>query len=167
MSMARILGASTRKSEPDTRKAHASLRVMGDDLNPEQVTRILRVVPTVAYSKGERYGMAAGRDLIGHTGLWLLSTERLVASDNLQRHLAYLLGTLVPGRQDVGPLIQLHALLAHRKGLKADISCFWHGRHGAKRPSIPKFVTEIAKLIPAEVESDFDTDSEETERRRA
>jgi hypothetical protein len=156
-----------RRSEPDTRKTYASLRVMGDDLDPEQVTRILRVVPTTAYAKGDKYPAAGGRELIGRTGVWLLSTDGLVASDNLHHHLAFILGILVPGRQDVGPLTQLHSLLAHRKRLSADIGCFWHGRFGAKRPSVPRIVSEIAKLIPADVETDFDTDSEEADRRRA
>ena len=124
-----------RKSEQDTRKTYASLRVMGDDLNPEQVTRILRTVPSIAYAKGEQY--KAGKNNItehpGRTGLWLFSTDGIVASDNLHHHLFYILGILVPGRQDVAPLAHLHGLLTYQKGLQADVACFWHGRFGALR----------------------------------
>ena len=170
MSSAKTWGTYMRRSEQDTRKTYASLRVTGDDLDPEQVTRILRVVPTVAYAKGAIYQSGKGERIAektGRTGLWLLSTDGLVASDNLQHHLFYILGVLVPGRQDVTPLAQLHSLLTQQKGLRADVSAFWHGRFGAKKPSIPRAVPEILKLLPADLETDFDTDSEDANRRRA
>jgi hypothetical protein len=142
--------------------------VTGDALDPQQVTRILRVVPTTAYTKGEKYwGGERTGEIVGRTGVWLFSTAGIVASNQLSHHLAYLLGILLPGRQDAAPLVHLHALLARQKGLRADVACFWHGRFGGKRPSIPKGVSELLKLIPAELETDFDTDSEEAERRRA
>ena len=168
MSTAKTWGTSMRRSEQDTRKTYASLRVMGDDLDPARVTRILRLVPTIAYAKGGKYQAGnEGPELIGRTGLWLFSTDGIVASDNLHHHVFHILGLLIPGRQDVAPLAHLHGLLAHQKGLRADLACFWHGRYGAKRPSIPRVVPEILKLIPAELETDFDTDSEQAELRRA
>ena len=124
-------------------------------------------MPTIAYAKGEQFKAPADSERTGRTGLWLLSTDGLVASDNLQDHLAFILGVLIPGRQKASPLAKLHALLAQDKRLRADLACFWHGRYGAKRPSIPRYVSEIAELIPAELELDFATDSKEADRRRA
>lgn len=168
MSTAKSWGTSVPRSEQDTRKTYASFRVIGDNLVPEQITRILKVVPTTAYAKGERFQSTADqKERTGRTGVWLLSTAGIVASDNLHDHLAYLLGVLIPGRQDARPLAQLHNLLAQQKGLHADLACFWHGRHGAKKPSIPKFVSDMLKLIPAELEIDFATDSAEAQRQRA
>jgi hypothetical protein len=122
----------------------------------------------MAYAKGERYraGERTG-DLIGKTGLWLFSTDGVVASDNLLHHLAHIVSILVPGPTDVGPLAHLHALLTHHKGIRADLSCFWHGRFEAKRPSIPRAYSEFLKVIPADLALDFDTDSQAAERRRA
>jgi Domain of unknown function (DUF4279) len=156
------------KSEHITRKTYASFRVKGDSLDPQQVTRILRAVPTIAYRKGEKYfaGERSGY-LTGQTGLWLLSTNGIVASDNLHHHLLYIVGILVPDRHDIEPLTGLRALLAHQKTITADLACFWHGRFGEKKPSIPKMVTEVMKLLPADLEADFGTDSRESERQSA
>src|SRR5438034_8055127 len=101
MSTAKNWATSSPRSETNTRKSYASLRVMGDSLDPKQVTRVLKVVPTIAYAKGERFKAPADRaERTGRTGLWLLSTDGLVASDNLHDHLAFILGVLIPGRQE-------------------------------------------------------------------
>lgn len=165
MRTATTLGMSSTRSE--TRKTYATFRVSGDRLDPEQVTRVLRHVPTVAYAKGEKYfaGQRTGY-LTGRTGVWLVSTRDIVASDNLHDHLLYVIGMLIPGRQNIMPLAHLRALIA-RKGLRAELSAFWHGTHGAKKPAIPRAVTEVMKLLPGEIEADFDTDHGEDELQRA
>jgi hypothetical protein len=161
MNTAKTSGISTMRSEDsDTRKTYVTFRVVGDILDPDQITRTLRVVPTVAYAKGEKYpaGKRTG-ELIGRTGVWCLSTDGVVASDNLRYHLAYFLGILIPGRQDAVPLLHLQGLLSRNKTLRADLLCFWHGRAGAKRPSVPKIVSQVMKSLPATIETDFDVDS--------
>jgi hypothetical protein len=161
MNTVKTSGISMMRSEnPDTRKTYVTFRVVGDSLDPDQITRTLRIVPTIAYAKGEKY--AAGKrtgELIGRTGVWCLSTDGVVASDNLKHHLAYLLGILIPGRQDAAPLLHLQRLLSRDKTLRADLRCFWHGHARAKRPSVPKIVAEVMKLLPATIETDFDVDS--------
>ena len=70
------------RSEPaDTVKTFATLRIVGDQLIPEQVTRILKIVPTRAYAKGQSYygGERTGQ-LVGKTGVWYFATHRTVAS---------------------------------------------------------------------------------------
>jgi hypothetical protein len=156
------------KFEHGAQRTYASLRIRGDSLDPDQVTRMIRVFSTISYAKGTKYfaGEQTGR-LIGRTGVWLFSTKDLVASKNLSHHLLFIVGILVPHPKDFGPLTHLHALLAKQKDLRADVACFWHGRFGEKRPSIPRAITEFLKLIPAELEVDFETDSEEAELREA
>ena len=151
----------------DTRKTFATFRVSGDALDPEQVSRILRHVPTVAYAKGQQYfGGERTGPLVGKTGMWLLSTKDIVASGALHDHLSYITGLFVPERQNIIPLTQLRTLIA-RKRLRAELSAFWHGALGAKHPPIPKGVSEVMKLLPADIEIDFATDQSEPERRRA
>jgi uncharacterized protein DUF4279 len=161
MNAAKISGIYTTRSEDrDVRKTYVTFRVTGDGLDPNQITKALRIVPTIAYAKGEKY--PAGRrtgELIGRTGVWCLSTDGVVASGKLQEHLAYLLGILIPGRQDAAPLLHLQSLLLRDKTLRVDLRCFWHGRAGAKRPSIPKFVAQVMTSLPATIETDFDVDS--------
>jgi hypothetical protein len=157
--VAKISATSTTKSAaPEPVKAYATLRVAGDQLVPEQVTRILKVVPRTAYSKGERYsGGPRSPDLTGRTGVWYFTTDGVVAGNRLQDHLAFLMRLLTPASGNIGPLLPLQQLL-RRRSLRMVVTCFWHGPAGARRPSIPRSVTETLKSLPAEIETDFDLD---------
>jgi hypothetical protein len=106
------------KSESgDTVKTFATLRIVGDQLVPEQVTGILKIVPARAYGKGETYhGGERTGDLVGKTGVWYFATDR---------------------------------------------------RIGVKPPAIPRAVTEFFRRLPAEIETDFDTDEEPAAQRFA
>ena len=125
---------------------------------PNEVTNILKILPTAAYAKGEHYsGGPRSPDLIGRTGVWYFSTRGVVAGNQLADHLAFLARVLLPGSGEAGPLPRLQQLL-RRKSLNVSLSCFWHGPADARKPSIPRSVTDLLKLIPAEIETDFDTD---------
>ena len=137
-------------------KAYATFRITGDALVPEQVTRLLRIVPTRAYSKGEHYaGGPRSPDLIGRTGVWYFCTEGIVAGSRLSDHLIFLLRQVIPEPEQVGALRQL----LQRKSLRATLTCFWHGARGSRRPSIPRSMTERLKQIPVAVGTDFDTEA--------
>ena len=139
-------------------RAFATLRVAGDDLVPDEVTRILKIVPTTAYAKGEHYSAGSrSADLVGRTGVWFFSTKGVVAGNLLADHLAFLARLLLPGSGEVGPLPRLQQVL-RRRSLRVSLSCFWHGPAGARKPSIPRSVTHLLKLIPAEIETDFEVD---------
>jgi hypothetical protein len=151
------LGTSTIASTADdTVKAYASLRFAGDELEPSEISGILGVDATRAYGKGERYfagprtGMIAGR-----TGIWLLSTDEVVSGSDLDRHISYLFKLIFA--HDADRFARLHQLIADR-GLKAQVSCFWHGQAGARAPEIPAFAIDAFRRLPADIETDFDTD---------
>jgi hypothetical protein len=140
-------------------RAFATLRVAGDDLVPDEVTKVLKIVPTTAYAKGEHY--AAGPrspDLVGRTGVWFFSTKGVVAGNQLADHLGFLARLLLPGSGEAGPLPRLQQLV-RRRSLRVAVSCFWHGPAGGRKPSIPRSVGDVLKLIPAEIETDFDADA--------
>lgn len=150
----------TRTSEPV--RAFATLRVAGDELVPDEITKILKIVPTAAYSKGEHHSAGPrSPDLIGRTGVWFFSTKGVVAGAQIADHLAFLARLLLPGSGEAGPLPHLQQLLRRRTTLRVSLSCFWHGPAGARKPSIPRSVTDLLKLIPAEMETDFDVDEAE------
>ena len=65
----------TTKSDPRTLTTYASLRFIGDRLEPSRLTELLREQPTTAYRKGEVYKRSRGCEVQGRTGLWLLSTK--------------------------------------------------------------------------------------------
>jgi hypothetical protein len=151
------LATSTTKSEADgTVKAYATLRFAGDSLEPEEISNVLGVVPTRANRKGARYfaGPRTG-ELTGHTGIWLLSTDNVIAGCDLDRHLSYLVNLIF--ESEPGRAVALRRLIAGRD-LKAHVSCFWHGRAAARPPSIPGLVIEAFRQLPAEIEIDFGTD---------
>ncbi len=54
-----------------TVRTFATFTVVGDRLDPDEVTEILKIRPNLAYAKGEKYdaGERAG-PLMGKTGVW-------------------------------------------------------------------------------------------------
>src|SRR5713101_1620324 len=156
---------STTKSESaGALRAFATFRVAGDQLLPEQVTKILNIRPTRAYKKGQRYSAGdRSPNLRGRTGVWYFSTDSLVPSTRLEDHLTFLVRLLFPG--NLTPLVELHHLI-QKRSLEAHVTLFWRGRHKAKKPVLPSVATQFFKLVPADVEFDAQTISNEPPRRR-
>jgi hypothetical protein len=144
----------------------ATLRIVGDDLIPEQVTKFLKLVPTVSYAKGEYYSAGKrGGQVLGRTGLWYLSTDGIVASGDLNDHLHYILSSLLGGARHTSnnaAIFTANVLqfkkFVDRQSLKIVITCFWYGQIGSKRPVVRRIFKEIFDFIGAEMELDFDTD---------
>jgi Domain of unknown function (DUF4279) len=136
-------------------RAFATFRIAGDNLVPDQVTKLLGLQPTLAYAKGQSYKRSPKRpELIGRTGIWYYSTDTFKSS-HLADHLKLLLSQIAldhPERRN-----QLKRLL-ERNSLRAVMTFFWAGPAGAKPPSIPNQVVETLKSIPVDIERDFDTD---------
>jgi hypothetical protein len=98
MSTARRLATFSTGTDPQTdRKAFVTLRFAGDDLDPAGISAILPIAPTRAHRKGEQFfaGPHAGQ-LRGRTGIWFLSTNKLIPSDDLGDHLEFVRTLLCP-----------------------------------------------------------------------
>ena len=98
MSRGNRLATSTTKTDVKAdRKAFVTLRFAGDELDPREISAILPVKPTRAHKKGEEFfaGPNAG-NLRGRTGIWFLATDKLVHSDDLRDHLAFVQRLLYP-----------------------------------------------------------------------
>lgn len=52
------------------RKTAATLGFYGDDLDPDEVTTLLHVQPTVGIAKGGRWKTTLGVEKVAHTGSW-------------------------------------------------------------------------------------------------
>lgn len=75
-------------------KSVATLRIMGDDLNPVEITALLGHAPTESQTKGdELIGRATGNKRIARIGLWRL-TATPSEPENLDAQIAELLGKL-------------------------------------------------------------------------
>jgi hypothetical protein len=136
--------------------AYASLRFMGDRLEPEQLTALLGTEPTLAYRKGEIYKRSRGHEIKGRSGLWLLTTRRRFDSLRLQDHFEELLNVLFPEGDD--RLIEPLRALMKRDDLESNVTCFWYGEHGATAPEIAEETRTAFAEIGATIETDFQTD---------
>ena len=71
----------------------ASLRIFGDDLQPEEVSRILGCAPTKAWPKGRVQVSKSGHEMIKKTGAWLLHASD-AEPENLDGQVVELLAKL-------------------------------------------------------------------------
>lgn len=58
------------------KKVIASLYLKGDDLDPAEITKVLRLMPTVSQTRGEVHRTLSGREFVTQTGLWGLVIDR-------------------------------------------------------------------------------------------
>ena len=79
---------------PALERAVATLRISGDELIPEEISKLLGAAPTYAHGKGEVIPVGtSGRTRIGKSGLWNLSAEP-TEPENVDAQVVELLGKL-------------------------------------------------------------------------
>ena len=88
-------GMSWLDENPNCARTYAAFRLAGDTLDPDEITVALELQPSLALKKGQE--MPAGR--IGParrqpTGVWSLSTDEVISSTSLERHLLHLHSSL-------------------------------------------------------------------------
>ena len=95
----------------------ATLRIADDTLDPEIVTEQLGIHPTRMYQSGE----VRGRSRLPHkSGVWLLSTDEIVRTRNLDVHLDWILDQ-VEGKANVFEFF-------HQAGYEIYMYCLWASR---------------------------------------
>jgi hypothetical protein len=135
-------------------RAFATFRVAGDKLDPDELTKLLGIHPTLAYAKGQRYSTGPhSPDLKGRTGVWFVSTDHQVQSSRLADHIRWLLDEVEPHKTQLKRFID-------QEGLHAVVTCFWHGPSGSKPPVISAQTLKSIESVPAKLEVDFGTDDE-------
>src|SRR5579884_2454677 len=89
--------SSTKAELPEAGKVFASLGFVGDRLQPQHLTDILRISPTKSWRKGELFRPGPrSPEIVARTGTWWLSTEGVVAGQDLDAHLAFLVRLILP-----------------------------------------------------------------------
>jgi hypothetical protein len=154
-------------SDPAAVHAFASLRFAGDGLNPDEVSDVVRVEPTLAYRKGERYPIGAERDGVGQTGVWMVSTEGRFPEHDLRPHLeavAHLIA-IDPKHPARDERVTTLRDMVERRGLTPVVTVFWHGPPGARLPTIQTWFKELVGRINGEVDEDFYRPDAEPTRR--
>jgi hypothetical protein len=95
----------------------STLRIFGDNANPSEITKILKLKPTGSFRKGEPF--SKGR-LVRKTNGWFLCTEKSVKSKDTRRHIDFILQAI--GRK--GSAVKL----LQKQGCKVDIVSYFESQ---------------------------------------
>jgi hypothetical protein len=76
-------------------KSAATLGFYGDDLDPEEISALLGVAPTVGVAKGGNWVTSLGAEKVAHTGSWRISADPCEPED-LNGQIQALLAPLTP-----------------------------------------------------------------------
>lgn len=149
----------------DTVSDFATIRIVGDDLDPDEVTSILHVKPTMAHKKGARIGSEhSAQSRIAGFGMWYFSTRNVLDSPNLNDHLSFIdnniLTELAVPRFGMLGLVQRHinhrlAELIRKRALKLVVTAYWVGRSAARAPTIPDRFRSMVNKFGGTIETDF------------
>lgn len=133
---------SSLDENPNCERTHATFRLMGDALRPDEISAALGLEPTRAMAKDQeipvgRKGKTTRRQGIG---VWLLDSADVVDSTSLERHLVHLL-------EAIEPVAGLLAAIRLEHDLRADLFCYWLSRSGHGGPLFsPEVLSRIAAL---------------------
>ena len=108
---------------PTCEGTYVDLCVYSSDLEPAAVTGLLGVAPSRSHRLGDRIG--SGPALKTHA--WILSSEDLVSSRDVRRHVDWLLDQV-----DESGLIEL----TRDDRVRAVVSCFWSSKSGHGGPML-------------------------------
>jgi len=126
-------------------RTYAELRIYSDDMDPRLITRWLGIDPTEASTKGEPVACGMGRQRVAKG--WFLSSENVVASRDLRRHLDWLLDKIELTAGKLGEL-------QNKAGLTMGINCVWWSATGSGGPTLwPEQMVRMANL---ELECSFE-----------
>lgn len=132
--------AAYNDNYPTCLGTHASLRVAVTELTPEALSHLLSCEPTSTREAGQAYGPTGRRDLAS----WSLSSEGVVDSSDVRRHVDYLLDSV--------DLDELAALISERAAI-ADVFCYWLSKgHGG--PMLDP--GQMSRLVRAGIGIGFD-----------
>jgi hypothetical protein len=109
---------------PTCEETYATLRIYHDDLNPDDVSSRLRLVPSDSQKKGQI--LQAQRE--APVGAWFLSSQDHVPSRDVGRHIVWIIDQL-SGREAMLKALQ-------DEGYQIDLFCFWASANGHGGPEL-------------------------------
>ncbi len=130
---------------PTCALTYASLRVFSEELSPAAITFLLEADPTGGHTKGDPVGRSGGER---STNAWILASEGSVQSDDLARHIDWVL--------DEVNEIELRSLSQGRRA-QVDLFCYWESFSGHGGPRLePGLMLRLANLgLPVGVDVYF------------
>ena len=120
---------------PTCARTHATLRVFSEQLEPEAITTLLAAQPTRSHRVGDPVS-ADGRAKREAHG-WLLNTEGRVTSQDVRRHIDWLLDAV--DREELSNLIR-------ERRVDANVFCYWESKSGHGGPQLsPSQMIKLAR----------------------
>lgn len=66
-------------------RSAASLRILGDDLDPKEITKLIGKAPSRAMKKGDQFLVREGHSIASNTGVWSIHADEKMPGDlNIQ-----------------------------------------------------------------------------------
>jgi Domain of unknown function (DUF4279) len=96
--------------EKNTKSAFVDFRMRLGDLSPTEVTKRLRIQPSIAWAKNEQYLGKTREPVTGNIapiwrarpwGMWIINTKEAVHVKKVESHVIYLLNLLEPAQEQV------------------------------------------------------------------
>lgn len=127
--------------EENCERTDATLRIYSEEITPLQVTELLGVAPTSSVTKGQRIPTKVFDEFrLGKVNGWFLSSEGVVQSKDLRRHLDWLLDRLDGSAEGMRKLQQ-------RQGVRMCVYCIWWSKYGGGGPNLwPEQMRRLADL---------------------
>ncbi len=127
---------------PTCDQSYATLRILSEAVDPDVMSARLGIAASRAHRRGDR---GSGRAIHGLNG-WFLTTEEIVQSRDVRRHIDWLLERMDPLRAALASL--------RAEGCRADIFCFWVSASGHGGPGL--MPGSMRRLADLELEVWFD-----------
>lgn len=125
---------------PNCEKTDATLRFVGADLDPDEVTAAVGMAPDVGHKRGEVRVAVRGREYKFPRGIWYITTEDW-PSRNLEAHVVRLLDRVEGVRE------RLASYSRANPDVRFEIMCHWVSASGHGGPSLsPETLARIAAM---------------------
>jgi Domain of unknown function (DUF4279) len=132
-----MISSTAVEANPNCAETFASLRLYGDALVPEDISRVIHLEPTDSASKGMKIVVSSGKSRSAPTGRWIVQTRGKISSANLEEHIKWILDRLE----------QFSISVENLPGVeRADIFCYWRSATGQGGPEFsPEVLDRLAK----------------------
>lgn len=140
--------ASALSENPNCERTKAIFRITAELLDPDWISRQLRLTPSHAHAKGDSFSIGKQEYSRYPRGVWYLCSEDQIDSTNLEKHLHWLLEQLEPRAPFIRSLIDDPKILV-------DFVFTWVSRTGHGGPVIQAATLKRLSDLSDDVSFDF------------
>jgi hypothetical protein len=133
---------------PNCERTLASIHIYSGTIHPSEVTKLLEITPTHSTEVGGRLkSERTGQTRVAKKNAWFLSSEGIIQSKDLRRHLDWILDQIYPKH------VALRKL-QDTEGVQMRISCTWWSAVGDGGPVL--WPSQMAKMAELNLECSFE-----------